>query len=293
MKNVFFICLLFIVSINTTVLFGQEQIHVKVLDLKNNEPVRYAYIFSVDKNYQILADSNGFADLSLKTLADKEIKEITITSLGYNDLVISLNKVDSASKPNNNLILYLEPITFELEEVAICPNAKKIKYFLIGKRNNKDNGSATFCVETEIATLILNERSSKLKIKDLGFFVKHIGCNPSIRINFYENKNGEPGKDIFRKSLMINSNGIIEGWNIIDVAENNLYLPKEGFFMAIQWFPCTKTLRDFDNEDCTSVGLIYTHSEKIKYSRFSKDKWKNMTLKNNFSALKISLKLEK
>jgi len=106
MKNIFFISLLFLIVINVTAQENNNQF--QILDIITKVPVANANICIKNTTISTISNDEGIFQMS-----DNKESEIMISHLEYKKFFTKLSQVDQTR------IIYLEPLTNELEEIIV------------------------------------------------------------------------------------------------------------------------------------------------------------------------------
>ncbi|MEO0339563.1 MAG: carboxypeptidase-like regulatory domain-containing protein [Bacteroidota bacterium] len=114
-KMFFFLVVLTMLSTSSCT----AQVKGVVLDRITKEPVKYAYIAVLDTKYATTSDENGA--FNLKTPRKKN-RSIRISCIGYKTLDLKLGELKNE--------IYLEPQTYDLQEVVVQENKLRPQDFI-------------------------------------------------------------------------------------------------------------------------------------------------------------------
>jgi hypothetical protein len=151
---------------------------------------------------------------------------VIISSVGFKTKILSVRNFEE--------IVYLEESITELEGVTIS-SRKKFKSKVIG--NTKSKTKYLFGGSNQYAFLLLNQIGSEGFVKDININI-HPSTNKKerfetfIRIRFYENVSGQPGRDIINDNIFAKLNSNVKSITV-DVSNYNVQLPLSGLFIGI------------------------------------------------------------
>ena len=234
MKKLLYLTKLFLIIGTSLKLNAQSKI--LVLDKETNKPISFATIIYKD-NLGTFTNEKGMF------LLDKNFEELAIKSIAYKELVLNVKEIKDT--------VWMLPEPINLEPVLVTPLSKKISSSKVKmKTNNNFSKSFLSFVGNEIATLILGNLNAKksyltnIKIpihssilrvstKDTtkGKEVNDSFCSV-FQIQFYENKNGQPGQLLNYEPIIIKINQKDDNYSIIDFSEKKIIVPKEGIFFG-------------------------------------------------------------
>ena len=167
--------------------FSQQKI--KVIDAENNQPIPYAKIIFIGKDYSKNTEENGEFTLSESEEIDK------IVCFGYEDFLV---------KTYQN-VYSLKPKYKEIDNVEISKpiNANS---FTLGEIIKNSNHSFIASKNTwGVVDLFKNdENTSKTFIKKIKFLSKVVDIKTPAKINlvFYKNENGKPSNEIWKSFII-------------------------------------------------------------------------------------------
>ncbi|MFC4721091.1 hypothetical protein ACFO5O_02075 [Geojedonia litorea] len=196
---------------------------------------------SFGNGYGIFADDDGVFYFSKKLYPD--VDSLHISALGYKDLSISTQNLAST--------IYLETQADELDEILI--NVKVDRKFSEETLKPYLDDDYYHCwlptIESEIAVFFPNTKEQLTKITNIHFPItleskdwekrkrKNADKKPFstlFKVKFYKNNNGIPGEVMTYDNIVFRAterNG--DNFNL-DVSNNNLFVPSNGFFVSIQ-----------------------------------------------------------
>lgn len=221
----FFICLVRISA--------QTAITLRVINTKK-DPVPYCSV-TWSQTKGLVTNDSGIVIIERRT----EIKDsIAISTIGYLPAKISINEI---SQDFHTIVLRESEII--LPEVLIAKRESEIE---LGCSEKKEGYSSLTNVESnsylEAGYLIEGYPNYSL-LKGISVFIgKKSESKMPFRIRVYKNENGFPGDDLINVGIIIKSYNTAR-WCEINLDTLNLQLPKEGFFVSIEWL-ITNELKD-------------------------------------------------
>ena len=202
------------------VCFIASQQKIKVIDAENNQPIPYAKIIFIGKDYSKNTEENGEFTLSESEEIDK------IVCFGYEDFLV---------KTYQN-VYSLKPKYKEIDNVEISKpiNANS---FTLGEIIKNSNHSFIASKNTwGVVDLFKNdENTSKTFIKKIKFLSKVVDIKNPAKINlvFYKNENGKPSNEIWKSFIISCEKG--KKINEVSFEKNPILFPKEGVFIGFEW----------------------------------------------------------
>ncbi|MEZ4786310.1 MAG: hypothetical protein R2790_00090 [Flavobacterium haoranii] len=185
---------------------------VDIVYYKNNEKIKFSYS-DIDGNFSI---------------EDKNFDFFTINVLGYKE-----RKIDFLPKEK---IIFLEQDTILLKEIVIS-NIKNTENIglVYEPKIIEMSGFSGF----EECLYIKNPYNYKKKVKAILFKGKYKSkSDVFIRLNFYNRQDESifPGKELLNINLIFNLKNLKRKNTFqIDVSEYDVLIPKEGFFVGIEY----------------------------------------------------------
>ncbi|WP_179345991.1 peptidase associated/transthyretin-like domain-containing protein [Winogradskyella ursingii] len=213
---------------------------ITVSDSITKYPVSYATV-SFGNGNGLFADDEGQFYFSKKLYPD--IDSLFISALGYKDL-----NVATANLPKQ---LYLQPQADELDEVVVGVkrdrkyNTEEIKPYL----DDDYYSSWLPTIESEIAVYFPKESSNDQKLTSVLFPIaleskdwkKRKRKNAEkkefstlFKVKFYNTENGLPSKTLTYKTIVFRATEKDGDVYELNVEDNNIYIPKGGFFVSLQ-----------------------------------------------------------
>jgi len=253
-------CLSLIIIFIPTILFAQ--ISGVVVDKKTGTPIEYANIWVEKQDIGTTTENNGkffFANDILN-------KTLIITAIGYEDSRI---KIESCI-----IKIELNPKTYEIEEVVVRPRKSKeliIDNFKKSVLHNTFICSGTpWIVAKYFKYLAIYEKTPFLKKINILTISETSSATFNLRL-FKANEKGEPTSDILRKNIIVTAQ---RGKNktSIDLSEYHISIPKEGFFISVEWLIIDSNKSELKQKNRASKILYYPKFGLVIRKDFS-DNW--------------------
>ena len=230
-KTYFLLCLLI-----TTVSYGQ----ITIQDKETKEPVSFATI-SFGNGNGLFADEEGKFVFTKELYRD--IDSLHITSIGYKELHLVTENIQQT--------ILLEPLANQLQEIIVQVKPKgRFKMRKVKPTSHEDYHKCWLpTIESEIAVYFPNEEKKTKQITKLYLPIKTEAADWSKRkrantkkrsfstlfkVNFYENNEGFPGDILSYEKVVFRVTQESESVFELDITKNDIFIPHEGIFVAIQ-----------------------------------------------------------
>jgi hypothetical protein len=241
-----------------------------VADSLTLEPIEYACIVFADSIGGTYTNAKGFFSVP------NNIKQIEISSIGYNAKVIILQK--------NNDTVFLSPKIYEISETRILPSKKKRKPVELGYAKENSIRSMRFWSGEEIAVYIplIEDKNAYKLIKQVIFkerksLIRNLNLDKIdytsvFKINFYRTtENKEIGERINTEDIVFTSE-VLKSRTKLDVSKYNIDMPENGIFVAIEWVgkinPETEEIiTDIKYGILPSIRVSYKITNSIVYEK--------------------------
>lgn len=232
-----------------TTAFGEPiTLSGKIIDATTGNPVSFANIAIIGLQKGTTSLENG--DFTL-TIDDKDTtNNINISCINYKNKTFALESLDF----NKPIQLVVEPITYEISEVIIKPK-KHDKDFVLNKlKTSEINGGLSCGNIPKIYARYFPYNSidegyntiSSIQVYCQSWSQKG---ESKVRLRIYQLDTilKQPASDILHKELIVSlKKGKI---NNIELSEQNIVIPKEGLFIAIEWLIIPENKYEWISED--------------------------------------------
>ena len=218
------------------------QIKATIIAKIDSTPIPYVNIWIENENIGATSNADGVFEIT----TDTTDKNIVFSALGYQTLTIPVNEI----KDNVTLINSAE----ELDEVVLIKRknelTKIVGYF---KKKDVKNNFASGVTPWIVARYFpYKEEYAKTPfLKELGFitntrFRKSKAKIGKVNLRFYSvDKNGFPGDYLHDENILVSfKRG--KQITIADLSDFNILIPKDGFFVAIEWLIVEDNYYEFE-----------------------------------------------
>lgn len=244
--------------------FSQEIVmNGTVVNAKNKQPIEFANIGILNKNYGTITNSNGEFNITIPKKFQTD--SITFSHINYHPIKVLIKNV-------LNKTITLEPKNTELSEVVISNKKKKTKKIGV-KSYNRLLSMRVVSKKNDIveAAQLIKTPSKNIKVKAINFAIRKWSKvdGVKIRINFYKNKENVPAEKIVHKNIVIDiPNQTDSDWIRIDLNEQDIYISQD-FFVGIEFIP------NFEKPTLVDLGGILTKG-KGYYRENSLGSWEKL-----------------
>lgn len=269
MVRLIFLIYGFLFIVFQTNLYSQPT-RTSIIDSENKEPLSYSLITWDDDKKGLYADKNGEIEFPM------DLKDsVTIQALGYESRIISINDLKSKTA------IPLKQKAVALNEVSVTAQKYIEKKISLPKTKRKHKSSIGSCSNYSfiIGTSFITPPKSYLKEVAIHFKNKGEG-NVKLRLRIFGlNGYGVPDEDLLRENIILPEK---KGWVYVDATPFSIYLPKNGFVVAVEFMKDTSNPNRFD--DCLNpkqrkVSLISVPvDDKIKcWDKRQNNNWYNFS----------------
>lgn len=209
-------------------LLGQT-INGRVLNAQTLNNAPYSTLEIKGKGIGWVSDSTGSFTLEIPRDRITENDTLLVRSLGFYTSEVILKNILT----EKTIEFKLKPSIFQLDSIVIKP---KNNSFLKGIY--KESTKANYGVREwmQIAVYMDNDEGLKAIIQNVSFFISGEGKPKApFRIRFYEQQeDGSPGRDLTQESIIVTPKKG-NAWFKVDVSKYKILVPKEGYFVAMEW----------------------------------------------------------
>jgi hypothetical protein len=277
MKNIY--VLLFFFSLTIT-----AQIKGVVKDSITQKPIAFVSIYVKNENISITSEEDGTFQFKAKEIG----KQLLFSAIGYE------NKTVTAT---SNLIVFLQPKNYELDDVVIDKKAKR-RLIEIGKTDN--TVAQAFDTGPKIDTKFFPYYSKYDNINLIKQLIFSADCKIDealVKFHFYKlDSNSFPGEEMLDQNLIVTVNKGVKSYKV-DLTKYNLYLPKQGIFVGVEKLNIEKNKLEkviFNENTQTTIlqtiycpMILYNYIDRPFSFSYSGGNWikKENTNPDNFSNL--------
>lgn len=201
-----------------------QSIRGKVLNALTDDPIAYVLITDIDCKIAVQSDLDGvfYFPAAVDTLR--------FAAPGFQTTQVSRAELDS-------MVIRLAEIPLVVVGVPSGGIGRPILE-KAGTRRKRPQGRFLHCDSTsfsEMALFIPNLDQRQAILHKVSYYVPWGGNQRSpFRVRIYENDEGKPGKDLLDESVVIRPKWW-KRWKEARIGLYNITLPKEGFFVSMEW----------------------------------------------------------
>lgn len=277
-----------------------------VFDHKTKNPIPYVNLSFLNTLKGTSTDGEGhfFLDIPESYLE----KQVHISSLGFKDTIVVAKDIFKLKR------FEMVEESFELDEVVVSESYGNSMVLNPISSYSLTSGFSSSSTPWVLALYYPNIGAQKKYVEKVGiFFQKNKNFKRSLakfRLRIYDvdPKTKKPGKDILRKSIVLESN-INEDFVSIDLSAFNLKIPKSGIYIGVEWLfvpynwytntyqhPITKK-KLVEDRFAPTFGAIYNKNQNFKAMVYGMGEWTDFKVKSKDNSENlipaISLKLMK
>lgn len=258
-----------------------------VVESNTQEPIPYVSLSLPDGQTGIIADHEGFFELTLDYTDSYD--SLIVSCMGYFRDTIWVKPEGS-----EGLFVQLDVRTYELPEAVVRPN----EYTSVKLGNKKDNSTGSIYLDThgqQAALYIQNKRGVDGAMKSVEFFLSKKGnVKAPFRIRVYNvDSLGKPGEDLIQDVIIVKPQ-VSNGWYRVDISHEEIVFPPQGIFIAMEGvFPDDYDyyMGDAGFVDLKNMGKakerLLAYGQRLGYNRKEgKNTW-------HYSMSKVWFQLEK
>ena len=250
------------------------------LFIKDNfeKPIPYASV-SWNKNLGLVSDTVGYLQIPDKNTVDSLI----ITAIGYQKIILKKESIES----NSRLEIRLQNSPIDLPEVIVAKYNIENDLGCTEKKQGYSYFKNTLCINLQSA-LLINSYNYPAQCKSISVFIaKQSSVGIPYRLRLYEiGEDSLPGKDLLSENLIVNSYKT-NSWNTYNLDSITVQLPKNGFFVAIEWL-CT----DIKSQNGLCIGLTNKIDAPITYYKYGNIGWIQLKYKTAIIKDNIMLRVK-
>ena len=203
-----------------------------VYDHRTKEPIPYVNFSFLNTLKGTSSDQDGHFFMDLPTPYLK--KQVHISSLGFKDTIVDAEQVYNVKR------FEMVEESFELDEVVVTENFGSSDVLNPISSYSLTSGFSSSSTPWVVALYFPNLGSQKKYIDKLTVFLKKSenftrnSAKFRIRIYDVDENTKKPGKDILRKSIVL-EHQIEQDFVSLDVAAFNIEMPRNGVYIGLEW----------------------------------------------------------
>lgn len=215
-----------------TIIIENHTIKGTIRSEETGQAISYATLQIKGKPKGVVADDLGYFEL---TLTNMELADsLTASCMGYERR--SFNSDTLLSQSEVTIFLKQQPVNIQAVTVTANKLAKKVKR--VGNRGWFNRESIYLDTHgQQIALFIENKQQLSGYIRKVSYHLSKDGNSEApfrIRIFDVDTLTHGPGNDLLSDILVVQPPEGTDGWFDIDLSEYEIYVPAQGFFVAIQ-----------------------------------------------------------
>ncbi|MDL2302920.1 MULTISPECIES: carboxypeptidase-like regulatory domain-containing protein [unclassified Dysgonomonas] len=215
-----------------TMMVKEYRIRGSFIDEETREPVSYATLQIKGKPKGVIADHEGYFELMLTEIELTD--SLAASCLGYERCTFTPDSL--LAQPE--VTITMKSRSIDMEPVVISAGKQTKDYKKVGNRSWFTTGSVYLDTHgQQIALYIENKKQQKGYIRKVSYHLSDKGNVEApfrVRILSLDEETGGPGKDLLTEILVVQPPQDTKGWYDVNLAEYNISLPPDGFFVAIQ-----------------------------------------------------------
>lgn len=227
-----------------SIVLAQNQI--LILDSNTLEPLPYAHAIFY-KNSKVIGGyyTNEHGVFYWSEVATFDT--LVFQSIGYHTRRIPFESVTDTINLSRKVV--------SIPPVTVYGNPSKVHYLGIYQWKRVDFSSAYEGYQRVVK--ISNPYNKPKKVKSFHFKIKKRATKKSakLKIIFFKNQSDKPAQEPFASLLVALDS--LKGRKIeINLTNQNIYLPQEGFFAGIEWVGCTfeKEWQDWERTSTSTIS---------------------------------------
>jgi hypothetical protein len=215
-----------------TVVIREYTIAGNICNEETGAPIPYATLQIKGKPKGVVADNEGFFEF---TITEPELSDsLTASCLGYERRTFGSDTL--LSEPRVSITLKEKSINMETVVISSPRLRKRTK--VAGNRGWFTTGSVYLDTHgQQIALYIDNDRHVNGYIRKVSYYLSGNGNVEApfrVRILAVDSLSRSPGADLIPEILVVQPPQDTDGWFSVDLTEYRIYVPRTGFFVAMQ-----------------------------------------------------------
>ena len=257
--------------------YSQEKLELHISDNSGN-PLPYTSVIW-SKSLGLVTDLNGYLLIPDKS----KIDSLIISAIGYKNKIIKEKKQFA----NTELKVKLERDEIELPEIILAKYDVEKELGSLESKQGNSYFKNNLCINLQGVLLIKGYKYPAICKSISVFIAKQSSANIPYRLRLYEiNADSLPGKDLSSSSFIVN-NYKINSWNTYSLDSINVQLPKNGFYVAVEWL-CT----DIKSDNGLCIAQTSKIEDNLSYYKYGNVGWMQFPLLPSKKYLNIMLKVK-
>lgn len=213
----------------TLTAWSQTSITGKVVNALTAEPVPYAIVTDANRKLGIRTDTSGIFHFPIR------VDTLVLSAPGYKTTRLGTVGSDSLEIRLEENLLVMQNIPFPMNRPPTMVQAGALRKHAQGRISLCDS-----TLQSEYALFVPNDEKQAAILNKAFFYVLRAGRQRTpFRIRIYQNQNGKPGSDLLDESVIVYPKWW-KRWKEIKVGQYNIVVPREGFFVAMEWLNSTE-----------------------------------------------------
>lgn len=257
--------------------YSQQKLELHIFNNSGN-PIPYTSIIW-SKNLGLVTDSTGYLQIPDKS----KIDSLIISAIGYTNKIIK----EKEQFANTKLIVKLEKNEIELAEIILAKYDVEKEYGSLESKQGNSYFKNNLCINLQSVLMIKGYHYPAICKSISVFIAKQSSENIPYRLRFYEiGADYLPGKDLTSSSFIVN-NYKINSWNTYCLDSINIQLPKNGFYVAVEWL-CT----DIKSDNGLCIAQTSKIESNLSYYKYGNVGWMQFLTLSSKKYLNIMLKVK-
>lgn len=240
---------------------AQPAVTGQVIDAISKKSIPFATITGTDNSGGTYSGNDG--SFSLLVQGDS----LLITSLGYDDL-------RTVAGPDG-AIYQLQPKAYLTNQVTIS-DSRRLRKKTFGNPD-RSNVSYSGWWGTVVARHVGKEFAGEGFLRNATFRIYKHGsaCQIFARVRVYANDNGQPGKDLLDKTVLVKIRGGKSKYEV-DLRAEQITFPPGGLFIGIEFMQPSNECQDLPNDKKRFYVMTEVKSTPLTWSQlgYGKGEWK-------------------
>lgn len=271
-----FIILIFCL-LNFSSIYAQGNLDIYIKDAVGKSLPYASVIWG--KSNGLVSDTSGY----LKIIDKNNIDSLIITAIGFRRKVLSKENILNKSK----LEITLESDIIELPEIIIAKYSVNKEFGASVVKKETSYFKNGICINLQSA-LLINGYNYPAQGKSISVFITQESTTEvPYRLRLYEvGADSLPGKDLITENIIVGTYKK-NSWNTYSFDSSTIQLPKNGFFVAIEWL-----CNDIKIQNGLCLGLTNKLDKALTYYKSGNVGWVQPKFKDGSSKYNYNIMLK-